>query len=136
LSRSPLPINNAAEAGFTLVEVLVALVVLTISLSAIAALASSSLRTGLYVERHLSEVETAQAILAALPARNELTDGSKTGVTGNYRWRIDAEPFPANSIGNGKPTRWSPQRIVVSVQAPTGETLRIETVRLQKKASP
>ena len=48
-------------------------------LAAIGTLASSSLRAGLYTERHLAEIETARKVMAGMPSREALPIGRLTG---------------------------------------------------------
>ena len=62
-------------AGFTLIEALAALAVMGAGLAAIGALANSSVRAGLYAERHLAEIETARKIIAGMPSRDALPVG-------------------------------------------------------------
>jgi general secretion pathway protein I len=135
LFRLIVPRNKGASAGFTLVEALVSLAVLAISLAAIGGLAASSYRSGLYVERHLAAVETAQAIVTGLPDRKDLAGGSLTGETAAHSWRVDTAPYLADFVAPTKTTVWSPQEIVVRVESPTGALLRFDTIRLVKKAA-
>lgn len=127
--------NDEARAGFTLVEALVSLAVLAISLAAIGGLAASTVRSGLYVERHLAEIETTQAIVAGLPSRNDLRAGSLTGEMGDHRWSVDTEPYPANFIDPKGASVWSPQAIVVRVRSPTGALLRFDMIELVRRAA-
>ena len=69
------------------------------SLAAIAGLMQATLRSGVHVERHLAEVETAQQILAGMPGRDELRDGSSSGEMAGHAWRIDATPFRSGNSG-------------------------------------
>jgi type II secretory pathway pseudopilin PulG len=130
------PRPNSRSRGFTLVESLVALTIMMIVLSAIAALSASSLRTGRYVERHLADVENVQQILAGLPGRSELANQTQSGETAGYRWRIDAAPFSAAFIDPAAQTRWAPEQIVLTVQGPGGVPLTFDTVRLVKTGAP
>ena len=59
-------------------------------LAAIGTLASSSLRAGLYAERHLAEIETARKIIAGMPSREALPLGRLTGALDAHDWRIDS----------------------------------------------
>jgi general secretion pathway protein I len=94
--------------GFTLIEALAALAVMGAGLAAIGALANSSVRAGLYAERHLAEIETARKIIAGMPSREALPAGD---------------------------TLWTPQRIEVSIQSPSGAILKIDTIRLRRQAT-
>ena len=77
-------------AGFTLIEALAALAVMGAGLAAIGPLVSSSLRAGLYAERHLAQIETARKILAGMPSREALPVGRLTGALDAHDWRIDS----------------------------------------------
>ena len=119
-------------AGFTLIEALVALAVMGAGLAAIGALAGSSLRAGLYAERHLAEIETARKVIAGLPSRETLPVGRLTGSLDAYGWQVDSTLIGAPAaVGD---TLWTPQRIEVSVRSPSGAMLKIDTIRLRRQA--
>jgi general secretion pathway protein I len=120
-------------AGFTLIEALAALAVMGAGLAAIGTLASSSLRAGLYTERHLAEVETARKVLAGMPSREALPVGSLTGVLDAHNWRIDSSLIGAPAVvGNAL---YTPQRIEVMVRSPSCGMLKIDTIRLRRQAA-
>jgi general secretion pathway protein I len=128
LSRSPAPDARRRTAGFTLIEVLVALVVVTISLSALSHLMASNRRVASSLDTHLSLVETARGIETALPDRAMLT-GNSSGESGDYRWAVFTHPFEDPSI----PTPWMPQFVAIRVQSPQGVSVQINTIRLQAR---
>jgi len=132
LSRSIRRKNSAGDAGFTLVEALVSLALLAIVLASIGGLAASSSRSALHIERHLAEVETAQAVIAGLPDRKDLATGSLAGEMANHRWRVDAAPYAPGLAGASD---WSPQQIVVRVESPAGALVRIDMIRLVRRAA-
>ena len=140
------------QAGFTLLEVLVALALLASAMAAIGSLAS--------VGRRANRIESERAELAQVARRlvNEMSErvfaGAMTGEVDGYAWRMDAEPMvpvpaPAESSGSlapsaqfpfGRPGQtsqvaWIPFRIVLRVTGPSGATTEIVTVRLGKVAS-
>ena len=129
------PANPDARgvAGFTLIEALAALAVMGAGLAAIGTLASSSLRAGLYTERHLAEIETARKVMAGMPSREALPIGRLTGVLDAHDWRIDSTPIGAPAVVGD--TLWIPQRIEVSIRSPSGATLKVETIRLRRQAA-
>jgi general secretion pathway protein I len=135
LSRTTNP-KAEADAGFTLVEALAALAVMAISIGAIGQLSNSSLRSQLYVERHLAQIETARKILAGLPSRHDLGEGSLTGTLDNHQWRIDATPFPNALTTQNAANVWTPEQLALRVLAPTGATIEIDTIRLRKRTGP
>ena len=129
-SQNPEP---AGTAGFTLVEALAALGVMAAGLAAIGTLANSSMRVGLYTERHLAEIETARKIITGIPRRADLPYGRLTGVLDAHQWRIDSAPLSTSLAGAGGP--WAPQSITLLVRSPSGATIEIDTIRLRKQAT-
>jgi general secretion pathway protein I len=123
-------------AGFTLLEVLIALAVVAVSLTAIGSLMAATVRSTQSLDQHLGLVETARAIETGLPGRDDLTVGKAiSGEMSGYRWRVEALPFQANFIDPRVPAPWLPQTVSITVQSPAGQILRINTVRLAKNAS-
>ena len=129
-------------AGFTLIEVLVAIAVLAVVLGAIGAVVGNTVRTIHSVDRRLPLLETAQSLIAALPARDALQPGTQSGTSGEFRWRIDAVLLNGNVPDNaaaalstaatGAPPKvnWMPLAITVRVQGGEGPPVRLDTVRL------
>ena len=137
-------------AGFTLIEVLVAIAVLAVVLGAIGAVVGNTVKTIRSVDRRLPLLETAQSLIAALPARDALQPGTQTGTSGDFRWRIDAVLLnitvpdnaaaalstaatgasPAAAAGASPKVNWVPLAITVRVQGSEGPPVRLDTVRL------
>jgi general secretion pathway protein I len=134
----------AASDGFTLIEVLVAIVVLAIVLGAIGAVVGTTVKGIRSVDRRLPLLETAQNLLASLPERDALKPGTQTGGSGDFQWRIDvvalavsppAAPavtslFSAAQEAPPPPPKWQPYAITVRVQGSDGPPVRLDTVRL------
>ncbi|HXW23944.1 MAG TPA: prepilin-type N-terminal cleavage/methylation domain-containing protein [Xanthobacteraceae bacterium] len=125
--------RDRAVAGFTLIEVVVALALVAVALTAIGALIATTVRGTRALDQHLSLAETARAVEAALPGRDELTEGSSSGEMAGYRWRIDVGPFVASFVDPRLATPWVPQTVVITVRAPDGPALQISTVRLRRR---
>jgi len=124
--------NDDNRGGFTLIEALAALAVVAVALSAIGMLIGTNIRATRSLDHRLTLLETTRAIVSGLPGRNELELGRMSGEVAEHRWRIDVIPFSADFVDPSKPSPWIPQSVVLRVQAPTGEILRIDTVRLHR----
>jgi general secretion pathway protein I len=122
-----------SSAGFTLVEVLVALGVLAVALVAIGSLVATTVRGMHAIDNHFTLAETGRAIETAMPARDQLAIGNASGELDGHRWRIDVLPFVAANVDPRQPTLWVPQRIVTRVLSPAGAMMQIETVRLRRR---
>ena len=124
--------SRRTSAGFTLIEVLVALSVVSVSLAAIGSLIAVTTRGVRSIGLHLTLVETARAIVTGLPGRDQLLPGNISGEAAGHRWRVDVLPFQANFV-DPTATVWIPETIVVRVQSPSGPILQVNTVRLRRR---
>ena len=120
-----------ATAGFTLVEMLVALVLVATALSSMTALVASTARTNRAIDGFLPMLSTARAVMSALPDRNQLAPGDLTGAIGEHRWRLHVTPFAANEIATRARSLWVPELVMVTVQTKNGAK-QFSTVRLQR----
>jgi general secretion pathway protein I len=116
--------------------VLIALAIIAVSLTAIGSLMAASVRGTRSIDEHLALVETARAIEAGLPDRADLKLGSFGGIRGPYRWRVDVLPYHPRFIDTTSPSPWLPQAVVITVQSPDGPVLRLNSVRLARRAAP
>ncbi len=127
--------RGRAVAGFTLIEVLVALTVVAISLAAIGSLIATTIRGVRSLDTRLALIETARAVVTGLPDREELAPGNFSGDLASHRWRVDVLPFLIDAIDTQNPAPWTPQSVVVRVQSPAGPILQLNTVRLRRKVA-
>lgn len=129
---SPCQHRRPAEAGFTLIETLAALAVLTVCLGAIGALAGGTLRSSLSLQRHLDDVAAMRSVLAGLPSRSDLPMGATSGTLGGERWSVEAKPYLPDFVDAGTGHAWAVQTLAVRTQSPTGSVLEIDSVRLRR----
>lgn len=81
-----LPFSTSRQAGFSLLEVLVAFVILALSLGVLMRLVSTSLGNIARAEHATQAVTVAQSVLARLGTDSPLTEGAQDGEAGAYRW--------------------------------------------------
>ena len=127
--------SNVGNAGFTLIEVLVALSIVGVALSSIGALMASAARGNRSIEAHLTILETARSVMAALPDRDQLRPDNALGAIAHQRWRIDVSPYPVGNSSTQTKGSWIPQSVVVSVRSPTGVEIELRTIRLRQRSS-
>jgi general secretion pathway protein I len=124
--------NRSSEAGFTIIEVLVALALVAASLAAIGSVMATTARGIRAMEQHVALVQTARAVEAGLPPRDELSPGQFGGEISGHRWRVLVAPF---ATGNRKKdVEWTPQSVTIRVLSPSGALMELHTARLRKRA--
>lgn len=127
---------SAGEAGFTLLEALVALAVTAVCLAAIGALMATNERSARQIDQRLTLISTLRKVETALPDRAHMAGADLSGEMAGNAWAVSATPYPDPSPPPppGKdPPAWLPQRIVVKVQSPSGSRVELETLRLVPK---
>ena len=126
--------RRGACAGFTLIEVVVALAVVAISVTAIGAVATTSARGTRSLEEHLALVETTRIVAATLPKDQQVSLDGLSGEILGHRWRIALAPFVGSGLNQIPDSPWIPLTVVVRVRSPSGAVYGFETVRLQRRA--
>jgi hypothetical protein len=117
-----------------LIEALVALSIVAAMTASISALIASAARGTRSIETRLTRLEIARSLMTAMPDRDQLVLGSSSGQMADHPWRIEVAPFTSNGFSQSNDVPWVPQTIVMTVQSPTGTTMQISTVRLQRRA--
>ncbi len=128
--------TDDAVAGFTLLEVLVALAVLTVLLTSIGTLVAANMRGTRALDQHLALIATARAIEAGLPSASQAVDSPLTGDMNGQVWRVDYRPFTGGNVAVRHASPWVPQTVTITVASPSGAKFRLETVRLQRRPTP
>ena len=125
--------TDRSEAGFTILEVLIALAVVAIAIVAIGYVMSTNARGVRALENHVALVQTAQTVLAtAIPPRKDLVPGSLAGQIRDYRWQVDVGPVGGGWIVDNADVTWVPELVKIRVRSPSGAVIDLETVRLIK----
>jgi general secretion pathway protein I len=134
LSRSPPSQTDAPDAGFTIIEVLIALAVVAVSIVAIGSVMSTNVRGVKSMERHVALMQTTRRVMTtAIPPRAELASGVSSGQLDDYRWRIDIGPVSGEWIVPDADVAWIPQSVRIHVQSTDGGAVELQTIRLMHR---
>ena len=126
--------TDRREAGFTIIEVLIALAIVAVTIVAIGSVMSTNARGVRTLENHVALIETAQTVLAtAIPPRKDLVPGTLSGQIRDYRWQVDIGPVGGGWIVDNADVAWIPELIKVRVRAASGAAVELETVRLMQR---
>jgi general secretion pathway protein I len=87
-TRSPLP-----EAGFTILEVLVAFVVLALTLATLMQVFSGGLREAQVADEYARAAQFARARLAAVTATDRIEEGTTSGTEDGFAWTLVVSPY-------------------------------------------
>lgn len=126
--------SRRGDAGFALFEVVVALAVVAITLTAIGALVAVNIRATRALEERLALADTTRLILAGLPNRGELTIGQTSGEISGFRWKLDVRPVDARLATTRDDVPWAPRSVALTVQSPSGRVVQVDTIRLRRGA--
>ena len=125
--------TDRPDAGFTILEVLIALAVVAVAIIAIGSVMSTNARGVRALENHVALIETAQTVLATeLPSRKQLAPGTLAGQTRDYSWQIDVSPLGGGWTVDNANVAWLPELVRLRVRSPSGATINLETVRLMQ----
>lgn len=122
--------RRSSEAGFTMIEAVVALALVSIVLAAIGSLVATNVRGAQRLEQHTALMQTARLIASRLPQEGQPLPTELAGREAGYRWQMRISTFvDADTAVPDSP--FVPRRIELRVQSPTGAIVSLETVRLQ-----
>jgi general secretion pathway protein I len=136
LFRATSPIDGR-NAGFTIIEVLIALAVVAVSILAIGSVMSTNLRGVRALEQHVTLMQTARSVMAAnVPPRAAIGIGTWSGRTNDHQWRIDVGPMGQEWSAAGDKAAWIPALVRIQVRSPSGAVMDLSTVRLLHAGAP
>jgi general secretion pathway protein I len=127
--------NAGGSAGFTIIEVLIALAVIAVCLAAIGTVVGVTSRSVRSLEQRVALVEVARSVAASLPPHSDRAVVPAAGEILGHRWQIDVAPSPwaGGDVVEQANSPWGPQTVTIHVQSPSGAVLTLQTVRLQRK---
>ena len=122
------------EAGFTIIEVLVALALVAVVIVAIGSLMATNVRGVRSFEQHVALLQASRTVMTiGIAPRAELRSGSSSGQIDGYRWTVDVAPLGGDWAVDNADVPWVPELVRVRVKSPTGAVSDICTVRLMKR---
>lgn len=123
--------TDRGDAGFTIIEVLIALAIVAVSVVAIGSVMATNVRGVRSLEQHVALMQAARTVMtAAIPARARLGPGALSGQADEYRWTIDVRPLGGEWAVPGAEMAWVPELVRVRVRSSSGAVSDIRTVRL------
>jgi general secretion pathway protein I len=131
LLRATPPSIEGRDAGFTIIEVLIALALVAVSILAIGSVMSINIRGVRTLEQHVTLMQTARSIMTAeVPTNAARGFGETSGKVNDYQWRIDVGPLGEEWTVNGADSAWIPALVTIQVRSPSGAVSELKTVRL------
>ena len=128
--------TDRRDAGFTIIEVLIALAVVAVSIVAIGSLMTTNARGVRSLEQHVALMQATRTVMmTGIPQREELRAGPSSGQTDGYRWTVDVRPLGDEWTVPGADAAWIPELVRVRVTSPSGAISDIRTVRLIRRPS-
>jgi general secretion pathway protein I len=125
------PPTDRHDAGFTIIEVLIALAIVAVGIVAIGSVMATNVRGVRSLEQHVALMQATRTVMAAgIPARAKLGPGALSGQTDDYRWRIEVGPLGGDWAVPGADVAWVPELVRIRVRSPSGATSDIRTIRL------
>jgi general secretion pathway protein I len=123
------------DAGFTLIEILVALVILSISLVTIMQLFSGGLKASRIAGDYTQAIFLAREKMEELLLEKEiLADITEGDFNNDYKWRAEITPFSLTAGGDDKvPVEVYEIRVSVNRKDGTGKQVLLQTLKTVKK---
>ncbi|WP_246801279.1 prepilin-type N-terminal cleavage/methylation domain-containing protein [Bradyrhizobium genosp. L] len=133
LATSP---TDRKDAGFTLLEVLVALALVAVSVIAIGSVMGVKTRGVRSLEQHVALMQATRTLMTVgIPPRDALQPGTSSGQADGYRWVIDVSPLGGGWTVSDANVPWTPELVRIRVKLPGGSLSDIRTVRLMPRPS-
>lgn len=126
------------EAGFTLIEILVALTILSIALAVLFGIFGQDLARSRETQARMAARTLANALLAEAETSPELSFGASAGRTGSgLEWRLSVRPYGTDKDRQAWPARAAELSATVTWgDRGTGQILTLSTLHLLPKEPP
>ncbi len=134
MSRATPPRIDGPQAGFTIIEVLIALAVVAFCIVAIGSVMSTNARGVRSLEQHVALMQAARsAMITGIPPRAELGPGVLSGQINEHRWQIEVGPLGDGWVVPDADVAWIPELVKIHVQSASGAAFDLQTVRLMHR---
>ena len=116
--------------GFTLLEALIAIVILALSLSVLMPSHNAGLRALAAVDEHLQARLLAQSVLAELPHDRTLRTGTTEGNFRGFAWTLSISPLEDQQPRGGAAGGWVLYRLALVVSWRRNRRIELQTLRM------
>lgn len=128
--------ERSSDAGFSLIEVIAAMVILALGLASLYPSFGGSLRRIERVDGHAAARQLAYSLLDEQTAARTLRPGITRGRTGTFAWSIAVEPAPEGIAPQGTNRAWTLYELVLTVNWAPDQSFSVETLHLARAAGP
>ena len=118
------------SAGFTLLEALIAIVILALSLGALLQLYGTGLRGIATIDDNLRARLLAQSVMAEISYDRRLRPGRLQGRLDQFAWTLSVAPFDDGDPAPQLPGPWTLHRLALTVTWPQGRRIVLQTLRM------
>ena len=115
--------------GFTLFEVLIAIVILTMSLSALLPSFTGGLRGVTAIDDHMRARLFAQSVMAEASNNRDPQPAVRQGEFDKFTWHLSVTPYDPNV--SPQPV-WRLHRLVLTVAWSPGRQIELQTLRMMR----
>ena len=129
--------DSRSDAGFTLLEVIVAFAILSIALGLMSQGFATGYRNQATAQERLADIELARSLIAEIGVTKPLEAGRQTGELRDGRvWSVDISAFAIQGQASGPQPYWI--RVTVAAREPRHDVpdlrMTLETIKLKSVA--
>jgi general secretion pathway protein I len=123
-------IERNGESGFTMIEAVVALALVSVVLAAVGSLVATNARGAQNLEQRVALMQASRMIASAIPRGAVPLGNERAGEVFGHRWQMRVTQYAGAATSPESP--FIPQRIELRVRSPSGVVASFETIRLQE----